>query len=130
MKSAKLITALVFVAYTCLLLWLSSAAPKSLPSIGLFSEDKIGHFLAYATYAGLAYWVLVQYPLGLSLGNIVAVSVCYSALFGFVMEYMQYYCFTGRTFDVYDMLANSLGACLFAISRKVFLALQSQGNTT
>ncbi|MDC1060727.1 VanZ family protein [Flavobacteriaceae bacterium] len=94
-----------------------SVMPSSLPPVNVtvFGEDKIAHFLAYyifSTCLGLAFnldWKVKR-------TRLVVIIVSFS--FGMVLELIQEYLLPHRTFEVFDLLANSIGICAFVFSGK------------
>lgn len=94
------------------IMWLSAAPSQTLPDFNIISQDKIGHFAVYGLMTLLSSWGLKRYQnQRLTILNLwAAAGVC--AIYGGLMEVMQYTFFPGRTFDLVDMLANSIGCAL------------------
>ena len=94
-----------------------SVIPLSLPPLNtnVFNTDKIAHFLAYfifSTCLGLAFnldWRLKR-------TRLIVILAVFS--FGMVLELIQGYLILYRTFEVFDLLANSAGICAFVFSGK------------
>ena len=94
-----------------------SVMPLSLPPVNatVFGVDKTAHFLAYyifSTCLGLAFnldWRVKR-------TRLVVIIVAFS--FGMVLELIQEYLLPHRTFEVFDLLANSIGICAFVFSGK------------
>ncbi len=86
----------------------ANGLPKIIDWGGLFSQDKIAHFGAYAVFAVL---LAFSFP---ALGRRTAVfrGVLLSAAFGAGMELLQGVAGTGREADPVDMVANIIGALL------------------
>ncbi len=85
-----------------LVVWLS-LTPK-LPQVGsLFSYDKLGHFLAYATLMG---WFAQLHPVSRHLRL-----ALYLIFLGVFLEYLQSLSAV-RTPDLVDAIANSLGVLI------------------
>jgi len=88
--------------------FLGAQAPNPMPDV--LATDKIGHFLAYFVLTSLALWAMVrngQYQnkrAWLLVGGI--------ALYGIVLEIVQFGFFPGRYFEWWDMLANLVGALI------------------
>ena len=84
---------------------------KDLPSISLFQADKLGHFGVYLILAFLMWygwkkqtafnWLHQQ-----AFGKILLLTTSY----GFVVEVLQHLLTADRHFDLYDALANAIGA--------------------
>lgn len=78
---------------------------RELPKIGLFENvDKVIHFLFFAVFFGIWYLIPSKSPKHAFL--IIAISI----LYGFGLEYYQLYCVAGRSFDVWDGIADTAGA--------------------
>jgi VanZ family protein len=91
-----------------------SVIPLSLPP-NVLNTDKIAHFLAYSIFStclGLAFnldWRLKR-------TRLIVILAVFS--FGMVLELIQGYLILYRTFEVFDLLANSAGICAFVFSGK------------
>ncbi|MFZ4546900.1 MAG: VanZ family protein [Bacteroidales bacterium] len=100
--SKKILFFLYLVLLTALSLWPSDG----LPDIELFPyADKFIHAGMYAGFTFLMLWAWPQNFLGLKQFLPFLVVVAY----GFFMETLQRISFLGRSFDLSDELANSLG---------------------
>ena len=94
-----------------------SALPLQLPplnNVGL-SVDKLAHCLAYfvlSTMLGLA--IELDWATKYSNRNVFLVVF----LFGFTLEIIQGYALVYRTFEIYDLLANSVGILAFILLAK------------
>ncbi len=105
------------VVYTLALTSASLLSLSGLPSIGIEFEDKIFHLLAYFIFTLLLY----NYFNSIHLKHALSISVLIAVVYGIVIEILQYTLTTWRMFDVYDALANTLGAILASIMLKVLL---------
>lgn len=105
------------VVYTLALTSASLLSLSGLPSIGIEFEDKIFHLLAYFIFTLLLY----NYFNSIRLKHALSISVLIAVVYGIVIEILQYTLTTWRMFDVYDALANTLGAILASIMLKVLL---------
>lgn len=82
-----------------------------LPDLKIDYGDKIFHFLAYGLLCLLWYVVFyfkVEYPKKKS----ILYAILFAVLFGIIIEVLQGTLTAHRSFDVYDAIANSLGALL------------------
>ncbi|MBC3756892.1 VanZ family protein [Hyunsoonleella sp. SJ7] len=80
-----------------------------MPDTGVDYADKIFHFLAYAILCFL--WVLVfHFTLQKPLKKAVLFGAGFAILFGIIIEVLQGTLTKERSLDVYDAIANSLGA--------------------
>lgn len=97
------------VPYTIALTVGSLMSLKNMPDTGVDYADKIFHFLAYAILCFL--WVLVfHFTLQKPLKKAVLSGAGFAILFGIIIEVLQGTLTKERSLDVYDAIANSLGA--------------------
>ena len=102
----KKILLLIAVAYTLALIVASLISLNGVPSLGSSFDDKIYHIVAYFGLALL--WVFYFKPFN---SKYTPVLIFFAAAFlGFVLELLQYLVSSNRTYDTYDMIANSIGA--------------------
>lgn len=91
------------------LLWVLSSRPLNLPDLGGFGVDKVAHFLAYAALAvALSLWFGPEKFLEKKYISILVVVVL-ASLYGAMDEVHQSFV-PGRDADVFDLLADSIGA--------------------
>ncbi len=88
----------------------SSRLPKINSWSDLITADKFAHALVYAIFAVLLYQVLKD---SRNAPKIAAVSI--AAFYGALMEFLQHFSSTGRTYELADMAANTLGALMGVI---------------
>ncbi|MEL0300463.1 MAG: VanZ family protein [Flavobacteriaceae bacterium] len=94
-----------------------STVPLQLPPLNnvVLSVDKLAHCLAYftlSTLLGLALeleWIIKKSK------RIVFIAVF---LFGLSLEYIKGYLFVYRAFEIYDLIANSVGILAFILFAK------------
>ncbi len=77
---------------------------------GILSWDKALHGLAYFTLAVLAGWGARKAPPNIRWG--LGVTLIAVILYGILIEVLQFAFFTGRRFEIFDILANSAGALI------------------
>ena len=75
------------------------------PKFDVVLSDKISHFVAYFLLGFLFYLMLKTYNTIQTLN----VAVIMSLIFGIVLELIQMTMTSGRMFDPYDLIANTLG---------------------
>ncbi|MFM2307331.1 MAG: hypothetical protein RLZZ367_2000 [Bacteroidota bacterium] len=95
---------------------------KDLPSISLFQADKLGHFGVYLVLAFLMWfgWRRQTSFTWLHQQAFIKILLITSS-YGFVVEILQHLLTTDRHFDLYDALANAIGAIAGSlISVKLF----------
>ncbi|PUZ27843.1 VanZ like family protein [Chitinophaga costaii] len=105
------------IAWVLLILWLCTLPGKDIPSVGWwekFHPDKVVHFglfgMTVFLFALGNYWRKKR----VSLLNLVLLVLGASA-YGLAIEFIQKYWADHRSFDLFDALADSLGALAGAI---------------
>lgn len=88
---------------------LMPAGPSSLAFLGLPYIDKVGHFGMYAIWAFLVVFAL-EGTSKLSKSNRLWLVFILASLTGAAFEYGQYAMTAGRSFEIWDMVANGFGA--------------------
>lgn len=104
--------------WAVILLILSGLPKSSLPSISFdsfFELDKIAHFLMYGIFAFLLFRDFGRSHFLSKVNNQFIFSVLGASFFGFCMELMQFSVFSGRYFEIMDLIANIIGAFVGAI---------------
>lgn len=97
---------LVSIAYTLALVIASLISLKSVPSLGSSFDDKIYHVVAYLGLTLL--WVSYVKPYKIK--RLIFVVFGAAVFLGFILELLQYLVNPNRTYDTYDVIANSIGA--------------------
>lgn len=95
---------------TLLIVYLSLADISNLPKIEVRNEDKLYHLAAYFVLNTVWLMAIMPYSSGKVRTNIL-ISLGIVA-FGIVVEILQDELTHYRTFDIYDILANSIGVIL------------------
>ncbi len=98
----------IVIIYAIILTMVSLVRLKDIPSFGFSFDDKIYHAIAYFVFALLVfnYCYSKNYKRGLLISAVIPIG------YGIIVEVLQFTMTTHRTFDVYDAIANSLGAIL------------------
>jgi hypothetical protein len=98
-----------------------SATFEQLQLKDLFSYDKPIHAILFGAQA----WLIIRAQKGT--GNfirIITTACLLSAAYGIIIEILQKFYFEGRSYDYFDMLANSIGCLVvwiwFSSKRKQF----------
>lgn len=85
-----------------------------MPEVEVRFADKIFHFLAYSILCVL--WYLVcRYRLVQSSKKAITNAILFAIAFGIIIEVLQGTTTSYRSFDIYDAIANSLGAMLAGV---------------
>ncbi len=87
---------------------------KSLPHVAVFTSfDKFVHFTFFAGFFVLWYLYFPQ------LKNKALYLIWLSAFYGYAIEFYQLYFANGRSFDIFDGVADTVGAvCAWLVIRK------------
>ncbi|MEZ4988913.1 MAG: VanZ family protein [Saprospiraceae bacterium] len=98
------------IAWAIFILWASTSGGVNLPEppLRLLEPDKIAHFGAYLVFGTLVLWAWHKKGLLDNKHKIYSVVGC--ALYGILMEIMQFSFFPGRYFEVNDIIANIIGS--------------------
>ena len=118
MKKAKaFIPALI---WAVILFVLSTGNSVQAPRIITWLEpDKLGHAGAYFIFTGLILYGF--YRIGSWSNKQLWIAVLISSTFGLAMEVIQYTFFPGRYFEVFDIIANIIGALICIITSKFLI---------
>ena len=104
---------LITILYSLALATVSLIQLKRVPDVGVEFGDKIFHFLAYSVLTFLWFNALFFY-FKASITKAIIYSALFAIIFGIIIEALQGSATTYRSSDVYDAIANTLGA-LFAM---------------
>lgn len=105
---------LVSILYTLALATVCLIKIKKLPEIGVSFGDKIFHFLTYMVLAFL-WFNAFFYTCKLEKKKALIYAALFSIVFGIIIEVLQGTLTTSRSFDVYDVMANTMGVFLTVI---------------
>ena len=108
-------SALVFaVLYTIVLTTACLMSLEDIPKINISNGDKIFHFGAYAVFTILWYYSLI-FNLNFKKSKALLFATGLAVVFGIVIEVLQDSMTDYRAMDIYDVIANSLGALITAL---------------
>jgi len=106
------------ILWTCITIWLSLISARTATSINILEfpgVDKFAHLGFYAVFCFL-------WSMGLrQKSNLKNIPIIFSISFGVLMEICQFYLSNGRSFELYDILANIIGSILGMILFKKFI---------
>lgn len=109
----RLVPYLTF-GWAAAILVVSVIPSEELPDLNMWEPDKVFHALFYAIMTGLVFLLLKpRLPHQTSL-NVVMKAALLCILYGFCIECIQLWLPT-RSFDIFDVLADSLG-CIVAVA--------------
>ncbi|WP_425235855.1 VanZ family protein [Ulvibacterium sp.] len=116
---------MVFVAFSSLY----SFEDTSVPTINIPHLDKVVHFTFYfvAAILGLLSFRM-RLTQGTSLRKITIVMLLFLIIFGIIIEVMQYGFTTSREGDIFDALANTLGALAGVLTAKMLFSSKNRLN--
>ncbi|SFC91240.1 VanZ like family protein [Algibacter lectus] len=109
-KSAIVLAVLYTVALTAACLM----SLKDMPKVDVSNGDKIFHFGAYAAFTVLWYAAFI-FNFKLEKMKALLYATVFAVVFGIVIEVLQDTMTDYRAMDIYDVVANSLGALLTAL---------------
>tara|TARA_B110000483_G_scaffold240458_2_gene321109 strand:- start:224 stop:580 length:357 start_codon:yes stop_codon:yes gene_type:complete len=98
------------ISYSIALAILSLIRLDDLPNLNTGFDDKIGHSLFYAIFCMMWFLSFHSFKIKQSL----FAAVCFSILFGLIIEISQSQV-PYRSTDIYDFLANTMGALTMSI---------------
>jgi VanZ family protein len=107
--------------WTLLIIYLCLNDVSSLPKISIKNIDKIIHFVFYFVFVFL--WIKGMKSTSIYYFFIVVVLAIF---LGIGIEFLQKYCTPKRTFDWYDIVANSLGAISSFFLVKNYFEIQNK----
>ncbi|WP_396602286.1 VanZ family protein [Algibacter sp. R77976] len=102
---------IVALGYAIALGTVSLITIKDIPDVHISFADKIFHFLAYGLFAVLWY-LAFYYTFGFKKKKALIYAFVLAVFFGIVIEILQDTMTATRALDVYDALANTLGALI------------------
>lgn len=105
---------LVALGYAITLGTVSLITLKDLPDVHISFADKIFHFLAYSIFAVLWYLAFF-YTCNLKKNKALIYAFILAVIFGIIIEILQDTMTVTRALDVYDALANTLGALIASV---------------
>lgn len=110
----KKLSFLAALCYTIALATVCLIRLTNLPDTGISFADKIFHFLAYGLLILLWYFTFL-FTFNLKDRKSILYALIFSVTFGIVIEVLQDTMTDSRALDVYDILANTLGASLVSL---------------
>ena len=110
-----LLAASLWTTLTLYLSLISARAAAEFNVLDFIGFDKLAHLVFYIIFAFL-------WSMGLrSHKKLLKVVLFFSISFGVLMEIFQLYLFNGRSFELYDIIANTLGSIIGVILFKNFI---------
>ncbi|MDO5972437.1 VanZ family protein [Flavivirga aquimarina] len=110
----KKLTPVITIIYSLALITVSLIKLSDIPDIGVSFGDKIFHFLAYFVLTVLWFYTF-SYTFKFKKKKAIVFAVVLSVLFGIIIEVLQDSITIYRALDVYDVVANTLGAVFASI---------------
>lgn len=100
---------LLAITWTFITIYASTMSSSNVNSIRLIhfeGIDKVAHLVLYACFSFFWYTVFTVY----NRAKAKWMAFIFGVLFGIAMEYVQYYFFIDRFFEVSDIIANIIGS--------------------
>ena len=104
----KKVSLALAICYTLVLSIFSLISIKSLPKLGSSFDDKIFHIFAYTILVLLWYFTFYS----LKKAKPILIAVCFSIIYGIIIEVLQGQLTIARSFDILDILANCIGIAI------------------
>jgi len=115
------------IIWAMIILFLSASSGVKIPDAlsDFKGTDKLGHLVIYAVLSVLTLAGASKSPrISLTKSNeLLIVGVC--SVYGFLMEILQFACFPGRYFEVFDIIANIIGSFTGLLVFKFFITKKS-----
>ena len=112
------------VLWAALIFALSATPGRHMPDLtfwNLFQPDKVGHLVVYAVLVGAMLWGFQHLRQREKIPrNVITIVVLFAISYGISIEFMQFNFFSGRNFDVIDILANIIGCLIGLLSLRFF----------
>ena len=116
---------ILITSYICCIAALSLLPPRDLPNVQLFEgADKVIHFMMYFIFSVLGCWTRKT---GLNPSGIWLI-LPLTIGWGIFMEIMQLEMHLGRSFEWYDILANSVGSLAGIVSYQLIVNNHARRN--
>ncbi|MBL3655019.1 VanZ family protein [Fulvivirga sediminis] len=98
--------------WSLLILVLTLTPGESVPDVGLFDYDKLGHAFIFFVLSFLSINGIYRHPrYNAKVNKAVIIGVLFSAFYGFTIELIQSV-IPGRSMEAMDAIANIIGAIL------------------
>jgi len=100
------------IGWTIIIFLLMIMPPGKIPNQGLFgipNLDKLVHMFLFGGFVWLWYFTIKKDYKSQPLSGILKRVFLISAFYGISMEFVQYF-FTARSFDIWDIVADIIGA--------------------
>ncbi|MDO5974642.1 VanZ family protein [Flavivirga jejuensis] len=110
----KKLTPIATIIYSLALGTASLIKLNNVPDLGISFGDKVFHFIAYFVLTILWFYTF-SYTFKLKKRRALFFAVIFSVFFGIVIEVLQESMTVSRALDVYDAVANTLGALLASL---------------
>ncbi len=98
--------------WAVIILFLSASSGVKIPESlsDLVGVDKLGHLVIYALFSILMFFGIVKNRKEMPTNTSALLVVGLCSAYGVMMELMQFTFFTGRYFEVLDIIANIIGS--------------------
>jgi VanZ family protein len=112
-KIMKKLSSFKFIAliYAILIFIISSLPQITPPSLGFKLEDKVYHFIEYSIFSFLLFLAFFKAQKGFLRNKVFLLSSLIGIIYAYSDEFHQRFV-PGRTYDLYDFLADCLGIIL------------------
>lgn len=111
--------------YAVLIFVISSIPKITLPSLGFQLEDKVYHFIEYSIFSFLLFLAFFKAQREFFRKNVFLFSSLTGIIYAYSDEFHQRL-IPGRSYDLYDFLADCLGIILIQAALWVYLGWRSR----
>jgi VanZ family protein len=126
-KIIKKLSSFKFIAliYAALIFAVSSIPKLTPPYLGFTFEDKVYHFLEYSVFSFLLFLAFFKAQKDFFKKNLFLLSSLIGIIYAYSDEFHQRFV-PGRTYDLYDFLADCLGIILIQASLWIYLGWKNR----
>ena len=116
---------LIALVYAVLIFIISSIPQISPPSLGFQFEDKVYHFIEYSIFSFLLFSAFFKAKTDFFKKNVFLFSSLIGIAYAYSDEFHQRFV-PGRSYDLYDFLADCLGIILIQTALWIYLGWKSR----
>jgi len=130
-KIMKKLFSFKFIAllYAVLIFIISSIPEVTPPALGFEAEDKFFHFIEYSIFSFLLFLAFFKTKTDFFRKNVFFLSSLIGIVYAYSDEFHQRFV-PGRSYDLYDFLADCLGIILIQAVLWIYLTWKSRRTTT
>jgi VanZ family protein len=116
---------IIALVYAALIFAVSSLPQISLPTLGFEAEDKFYHFIEYSIFSFLLFFAFFKAKTDFFKRNVFLLSSLIGIAYAYSDEFHQRF-IPGRSYDLFDFLADCLGVILIQALLWIYLGWKSR----